>query len=117
MGTEDQLTLDQNGEASEYSVDYIKNFVRNDKNWDWRNFSYESDTKLADELRPGNATPDKFDLSDFREKGGKLIHYHGLADPLIPTRLSNYFHDKLLRTMVPKGVDVNDFYRYLTVPG
>ena len=107
----------QDNEPAGFSVNYVQDFVRNDKNWDWHNFTYESDTKLADKLRPGNATADKFDLSDFREKGGKLIHYHGLADPSIPTRSSNYFYDHVLRAMVPKGIDVNDFYRYFTIPG
>jgi feruloyl esterase len=57
-------------------------------NFDFHHDIGKVDDKLADVL---NAT--STDLSDFRERGGKLLMYHGWADPLIPPQSSiNYFN-------------------------
>ena len=54
------------------------------KTIDWTKFSYDV-VEFADRLDPGQSNAIDYDLSAFHEAGGKLIHYHGLADPLIPT--------------------------------
>jgi feruloyl esterase len=57
-------------------------------NFDFHHDIGKVDDKLADVL---NAT--STDLSEFRERGGKLLMYHGWADPLIPPQSSvNYFN-------------------------
>src|SRR3989440_2893450 len=56
------------------------------------NFDFHHDVDTVDDQleRVLNAT--STDLSEFREHGGKLIMYHGWADPLIPSQSSiNYF--------------------------
>ncbi|KAK1658146.1 tannase and feruloyl esterase [Colletotrichum godetiae] len=53
------------------------------------------------------------DLSSFRNAGGKMITFHGLADPLIPPNNTlNYYKDVL-----NQQDDAQDFYRYFPVPG
>jgi feruloyl esterase len=57
-------------------------------NFDFHNDVRKVDDQLAEVL---NAT--STDLSEFREHGGKLLMYHGWADPLIPPQSSiNYFN-------------------------
>jgi len=68
-------------------------------------------------LQPGNATADDFDLSPFHKRGGKLIHYHGDSDGLIPTGSSIYFYKQVLQTLKSKGIDLDSWYRFFLVPG
>jgi feruloyl esterase len=57
-------------------------------NFDFHHDIGKVDNQLADVLN-ANST----DLSEFREHGGKLLMYHGWADPLIPAQSSvNYFN-------------------------
>ena len=95
---------------------YVQNFIVNDSNWDYRNYDY-SIVQLTDKLDPGNATADSFDLSAFNARGGKMLQYHGLADELISTGSTIYFYNHVLQTMAPKGVSLDDFYRFFLVPG
>ncbi|KAK2016407.1 tannase and feruloyl esterase [Colletotrichum eremochloae] len=53
------------------------------------------------------------DLTSFRNAGGKMITFHGLADPTIPTNISLEYYEKVL-ALQP---DAPDFYRYFLVPG
>jgi hypothetical protein len=55
------------------------------------------------------------DLSAFREAGGKLILWHGWADPQISPRTTIQYHEKLIDNM---GADaVEDFNRMYIFPG
>ncbi|KAK9417658.1 putative Tannase/feruloyl esterase [Seiridium unicorne] len=56
---------------------------------------------------------DDADLSAFRDVGGKMVTYHGLADELIPTKGSEQYYNSV-GTLIP---EVEDFYRYYQVPG
>ncbi|KAK2001342.1 tannase and feruloyl esterase [Colletotrichum falcatum] len=53
------------------------------------------------------------DLTSFRNAGGKMITFHGLADPTIPSNISLEYYQKVL-ALQP---DAPDFYRYFQVPG
>ncbi|KAJ9660978.1 hypothetical protein H2201_006706 [Coniosporium apollinis] len=95
---------------------YVQYFLLNDPNWRWQDFSYRI-VELADQLDPGNATADDFDMSDFAARGGKLLMYHGLADALIPPGSSEYFYKHVLKTLLPRGVELAPWYRFFLVPG
>lgn len=43
--------------------------------------------------------------------------YHGDADQLIPTKSSTYFYKQVQQVLKPKGVKMDDFFRYFLVPG
>ncbi|CAD0107253.1 unnamed protein product [Aureobasidium uvarum] len=96
--------------------DYVKYFLGRGPQWQWQDFDYGV-IQQADAEDPGNATADVFDLSPFLSRGGKLLHYHGMSDGLIPTGSSVYLHSQILRTMAPEGVDLDSFYRFFLVPG
>jgi feruloyl esterase len=61
------------------------------------NFDFHHDIKTVDDQleRVLNAT--STDLSEFRERGGKLLMYHGWADPLLPSQSSINYFDALVR--------------------
>ncbi|GFN19996.1 feruloyl esterase B precursor [Aspergillus tubingensis] len=102
------------GQTPDFS--YIEYFLQKGTNFTWADWN-PSLVKLSDAMNPGNATADNFDLSPFYNRGSKLIHYHGLADPSIPTGSSVYFYKQVQRTLQSKGIDLDDFYKFYLIPG
>jgi feruloyl esterase len=57
------------------------------------NFDFHHDVDIVDDQLAAVLNADSVDLSAFRRHGGKLVMYHGWADPLIPSQSSiNYFN-------------------------
>jgi feruloyl esterase len=57
------------------------------------NFDFHRDIDKVDDQLAAVLNATSTDLSDFRRQGGKLLMYHGWADPLIPSPTSiNYFN-------------------------
>ena len=57
------------------------------------NFDFHHDVDKVDDRLAAVLNAVSTDLGEFRERGGKLIMYHGWADPLIPSQTSiNYFN-------------------------
>ncbi|WP_315833315.1 tannase/feruloyl esterase family alpha/beta hydrolase [Bradyrhizobium prioriisuperbiae] len=57
------------------------------------NFDFHRDIRTVDNQLAAVLNATSTDLGRFREQGGKLIMYHGWADPLIPAQSSiNYFN-------------------------
>ncbi|KAF9648832.1 tannase and feruloyl esterase [Thelephora ganbajun] len=63
-------------------------------------------------------------LCKFRDKGGKVITFHGTRDPAIPSSHSKQFHKLLSSKMTSSGGsmhqqrgDLDEFYRLFMIPG
>jgi feruloyl esterase len=57
------------------------------------NFEFDRAVDTVDDQLAAVLNANSTDLGEFREHGGKLIMYHGWADPLIPSQSSiNYFN-------------------------
>lgn len=98
-------------------VDYVKYFLNFGPDWDWQE-GYSPDLlRVAEEMDPGNATADNYDLSPFFERGGKLLLYHGLSDPGIPPGSTLYFYNQVVQTLMPRGIDLSDHARVFFIPG
>ncbi|KAJ9404562.1 hypothetical protein DTO045G8_7635 [Paecilomyces variotii] len=102
-------------EPTTLGTDYVKYVLGLGSNWTWQDFN-PSVLALSEKLNPGNATAG-FDLSAFSKKGGKILHYHGLSDGAIAAGSSLYYYNHVLRTLKPRGIDLDGFYRYFMVPG
>lgn len=94
---------------------YIQYFLGFGSSWPWQDFN-EDIQRLADRTDPGNATV-KFDLSSYHAKGGKILSYHGMSDAHIPTNSLPYFYNQVHRTLKPRGIEVDSFFRFFFVPG
>ena len=120
LGSEAQwptlLDTDATSSPTSLGTSWVANFLLSDPNWNFYNFSYDT-VRLADAVNPGMANADDFDLASFHNRGGKLLHYHGLSDALIATGSSVYFYKQVLKTLAGKGVAINDWYRFFLVPG
>jgi feruloyl esterase len=105
-----------NSEPSGMGTSYVKYMLNKGSSWRWQDFNPDI-IKLSEEINPGNATADNFDMSPFQKKGGKLLHYHGLSDGSIVPGSSVHFYEQVYRTLQPKGINMDDFYRFYLIPG
>lgn len=55
------------------------------------------------------------DLTGVKARGGKILHYHGWADPGVTSKMSVDYYEAAKRTMGEK--ETTDFYRFFPVPG
>ncbi|KAL7623768.1 hypothetical protein AAE478_005321 [Parahypoxylon ruwenzoriense] len=53
------------------------------------------------------------DLSEFRDRGGKILTFHGLVDGIIPNKGTERYYNAV-KDVIP---DVGSFYRYFEAPG
>ncbi|EON64415.1 hypothetical protein W97_03646 [Coniosporium apollinis CBS 100218] len=117
LGSEAEWDLLVGGpEPATLGTDYVKYMLGEGPEWRWQDFN-ASVIALSDRINPGNATADNFDLSPFYEKGGKLLHYHGLSDGSIATGASLYLYNQILKTLEPNGIELDPWYRMFLVPG
>jgi feruloyl esterase len=91
--------------------DVIRVLGHQDKDYDWHNFDLDSEVALADKAGIDTLT---FDLSAFKAHGGKLLLYHGWADPSIPPGHTVLFYKEVLQTM---GKKQDDWMRLYMEPG
>lgn len=115
LGSEAQWLLFSSTEPNSLGTDYPRYFLGLGPDWSFYDFN-EDIQRLADRLDPGNATV-KFDLSAFHAKGGKILSYHGMSDGLIPTGSTPYFYEHVYQDLKPRGINLDDFFRFFLVPG
>lgn len=112
----DPTNLLGDGSDARLEHGYYTNWVYNDTEWDYTQFTFK-DVLFADTVDPGSANANNYDLSPFHERGGKILHYHGDADTVIPSTSSTYYREQVSEALAAKGVDLEDFYRLFLVPG
>ena len=95
---------------------YFTYWVHNDTEWDRTGFS-DKDVWIASTVNPGNASAAHYDFSAFHRRGGKIVHYHGDADTVIPSTSSIYYYKKVLDMLSGKHMNPDEFYRLFLIPG
>lgn len=85
--------------------------------WDWRAFDFDRDAARA--LARLSKTIDAVDpdIEAFRRRGGKLIQWHGAADPVVPFADSIAYYTRAAADQSRRGHDAQDFYRLFIAPG
>lgn len=111
--------IDQNGSLGamvNFADTFFKYFAfrKDDPNYDWRKLNFDTDVQKMSEVREMLDAVDP-DLSAFRTRGGKIIHYHGWADTGPPASFSVKYYDEVRNAMGPK--ETPGFYRLFMVPG
>jgi len=94
-------------------LDTFRFLAHQDRNWDWRRFNIDTDPELA-RKNAGVIDAINPDLSPFKQRGAKLLMYHGWADPLIAPESSINYHASVLQKM---GADQGSWLRLFMVPG
>jgi feruloyl esterase len=97
-------------------VQMFQFMVFNDPKWDYKTLNFDADMARVDKIEAGNINAMDPNLSAFFARGGKLIHYHGWADPQIPSGSSVDYYQSVLDTN--GGFNkVKENYRMFMVPG
>ncbi|CAI7620554.1 unnamed protein product [Penicillium viridicatum] len=95
---------------------WFRLFVAKDKEFNILNqthHEYEQLFHRANQEYSGLLNANNPDLTEFKNAGGKLISYHGMADNSIPTKSSEHYY-RQVSDLFP---DIQDFYRYFEAPG
>jgi feruloyl esterase len=85
------------------------------ENWDWRTFNLSRSPQQMQQTLGKYVNATDGNLTRFRERGGKLIAYHGLADWLVVPGEALRYRDDMLRET--KGLKADEFYRLYLIPG
>jgi tannase/feruloyl esterase len=98
-----------------FGMGFFQDMLYNDQAWDFHKFNVDHDVKLADDslARTLNATDP--DLKRFKDRGGKLIIYHGWSDPAIPPVNTVHYYQSVVSKMGAKNAAA--FVRLFMVPG
>ncbi|KAH7141892.1 Tannase/feruloyl esterase [Dactylonectria macrodidyma] len=98
---------------------WMRYFVAQDPNFDTANMTYDTFESLFSKsvnVYTDILGTDNPDLTAFKKAGGKLLTWHGLADPYITHPGTTRYWDKLQKRMGGPEV-VDDFYRVFLAPG
>ncbi|KAK1141526.1 hypothetical protein N8T08_008938 [Aspergillus melleus] len=104
------------GSPFSISADWISRFVLQDPSIDLTQLDHHDlDTIFASSKARYNAIigTDNPDLSAFKFTGGKMITWHGLADPLIFPKGTEHYY----RQAEALDPALRDFYRFFPAPG
>jgi feruloyl esterase len=97
-------------------IPFFKYFIFDDPNWDFHTLDFDRDVATADaKMGPIIDSTDP-DLHDFRALGGKLIMYHGWADPAISAYGTIEYNDKVIKAVGGKD-RADQFVRLFLAPG
>jgi tannase/feruloyl esterase len=90
--------------------------------WQWQTFDFNKDMASVDRVLASDLNANNADLRQFASRGGKLVMYHGFADPLIPSQTSINYYNALVEsssgTVSAKTIaQTQKFARLFMAPG
>jgi feruloyl esterase len=94
-------------------ADMPRYVARQDANWDVMSFDLEADLALAVK-NAGYIESSDPNLTKFKARGGKLLLYHGWADPGPAPANTIHYVNEVVRTLGPKQ---DDWMRLFLLPG
>jgi feruloyl esterase len=98
-----------------FGTHFFQSMVYADPAWDFRTFQVDRDTKTADDKMARILNATDADLKRFKERGGKLILYHGWSDAAIPAQSTIDYYQAVVSKMGAR--DSASFVRLFMVPG
>jgi len=85
-----------------------------ERSWTFKAFDFDRDPPgIVKNAAKVNATNP--DLRPLKKRGGKIIHYHGWADPGITALMSVDYYESVVEKMGRK--QTSEFYRLFMIPG
>ena len=108
-------TTQSDTKTAAYAIasNFFRYIVRADPDYDFLNMNFDADVAEADEKAAHLINSRDPDLSAFKKRGGKLIQYHGWADPAIPALDSVDYY----KSVHAKMGNTRGFYRLFMAPG
>ena len=121
-----QYWADPQNPAEPARADFWRYWAFKDPQWNWQRFDFDTDMKRADDQLAGAINAMNANLDKFRRKGGKLIQYHGMSDPVVPYADSIVYQQRVvMEQLQTHGLAYLDdaarataeFYRLFLAPG
>ncbi|KNG88563.1 feruloyl esterase B-1 [Aspergillus nomiae NRRL 13137] len=104
------------GTPFSYAEDWYRYVVYNNTNWDLTTWTIK-DAAVASAQDPYQISTWDGDLSPFQNKGGKVLHYHGVEDPVISSDNSKRYYKHVADTMNLSPSELDNFYRFFPISG
>ena len=104
------------GKPFSYSEDWFRYVVYNNSEWNASTFTVNAAT-VAERLNPADIRTWPDDLSEFRDRGGKVVAYHGGQDNQITSFNTERFYQHLARGMQASSSDLDHFFRFFRISG
>ena len=98
-----------------FGTQFYQNMVFGDPSWDYRTFSVDRDMKVAQDKVGRLLDATDPDLARFRQRGGKLILYHGWSDAAIPAPSTIDYYRSVVSKLGAQSAE--SFVRLYLVPG
>ncbi|RSL55421.1 hypothetical protein CEP53_007119 [Fusarium sp. AF-6] len=99
-----------------YSTEWLRYVIYENADWD-PSTTNTKDYEAMIEKNPYNVQTWKGDLSGIRDRGAKILHYHGLQDGMISSEISQIYYDHVSRTMGLSSTELDKFYRFFRISG
>ena len=103
------------GQPFSYAVDWFRFAVYNNSDFDPYSLTID-DADNAYRIDPGDIES-WASIAGFRDKGGKLLHYHGQADPIITSDISPQYYDFQSTRLAQPASELDSFYRFFRISG
>lgn len=84
--------------------------------WNWWTFDYDRDLVFAEAKLGPLVDHNDADISAFKARGGKLITYHGLADPVAAATETIGYYQRV-RSAQGSQQAIDSFFRLFLAPG
>ena len=97
------------------AVETFSHVTFQNPSWDYRTFDFERDVATADKTIGAIMNSIDTNLKPFFDHGGKLLMYHGWADPGIPPRNSVNYYTSVVNKVGKANADGS--IRLFMVPG
>ncbi|KAF7196806.1 putative feruloyl esterase B-2 [Pseudocercospora fuligena] len=105
-----------NGVPFPYTTDWYRYAIYNDPSWNPATLS-SADAAYAHAKDPFGIETWSGNLSSFKSRGGKLLHYHGLMDGIISSDNSPRYYEHVSTTMGLAPAELDSFYRFFRISG
>ena len=96
-------------------ANFWRYWVFGDPDWSWRSFDFDADWRRAEAGVAQVVDASDPDIGAFARRGGKLIQWHGGADPVVPLMDSIAYHRAVVEQLGPAEADKS--YRLFLAPG
>lgn len=102
--------------VGDWIPEVFRYLVYEDLSWDPTSFTLK-DVLYALGNDPHDMNTFNGDISAFRDRGGKVLHWHGMSDPLLMSTASDLYYEKVRSTLNSTVAELDEFYRYFHASG